>query len=100
MRTPIVEAGLRLVPLGRIASLDLELGVLRPAQQQASSPAEVSGRDEPSPAVADEHEQVVAVLGLQSFRETVPALVAASGADGDLPPALVEPRSRLDFHSH
>jgi hypothetical protein len=69
----------------RIAVLDLELGVLGAAKSQRCHSFDAVGRDEPTAAISNEHEEVIEPGGIQQLDQTIPALIPPARGDPDLP---------------
>ena len=70
--------------------LDLELGVLRPAEDDSSPALDCVSRNEPPPPIADDNEQTIAARASKPLHETAPALIAAASAHRDAPAPLME----------
>ncbi len=79
----------------RAPPFDLVRGVLRASERDRGAAANLGRRDEPAAPVSDEDEQPIAPRRGESLDHTVPALVAALGADHHLEAAIEQPPARL-----
>jgi hypothetical protein len=75
-----------------IASLDLELRVLRPTQEDLSTAPQCARGNEPATPVSHEHEQVVAPRRIEAFDQPRPTLVPAVCRETHLPATSEERR--------
>src|SRR3954447_26017462 len=71
----------------RRARLCLEIAKFRGAGDQSKGALDSDRRDEPAPAIAYVHKQVVAATWVEALRDAGPTLVAATSAERDLPAA-------------
>src|SRR3954471_16940652 len=79
----------------RVIGLDFVGRVLRAAEPDAGATVDRRRRNEPTPAIADMHEEVVAVRPVEMLHEATPALVSAPRGDHHLPTAVAQDPARL-----